>query len=48
MDLSDGICLYCGFGPEIEELRRRVDGLTSWDAIDTWIYDAVDAGADPL
>ena len=35
-------------GPEIDGLRGRVDQLTSADAIDTWIYDAVSAGADPL
>ena len=35
-------------GPEIEDLRRRVDGLTSQEAIDVWIYDAVETGADPL
>lgn len=35
-------------GPEIDELRGRVDGLTSQEAIDVWIYDAVEAGADPL
>lgn len=35
-------------GPDIENLRRRVDGLISQDAIDVWIYDAVEAGADPL
>lgn len=36
------------FGPAIEDLRRRVDGLISQDAIDAWIADAVTAGADPL
>lgn len=35
-------------GPDIDDLRGRVDQLTSWGAIDTWIYDAVHAGADPL
>jgi len=35
-------------GPEIADLRRRVNGLISQDAIDMWIYDAVEAGADPL
>ena len=35
-------------GPEISDLRRRVNGLISQDAIDVWIFDAVTAGADPL
>jgi hypothetical protein len=35
-------------GPEIDELRGRVDGLTSRQAIREWIDDAVSAGADPL
>jgi hypothetical protein len=35
-------------GPEIEDLRRRVDDLTSREALDVWLSDAVMAGADPL
>lgn len=35
-------------GPEIDELRERVDALNSIGAIHQWIEDAVSAGADPL
>jgi len=35
-------------GPDIDDLRERVDGLTSREAIADWIADAVSAGADPL
>lgn len=35
-------------GPEIEDLRRRVDELTSRAAISLWLMDAEDACIDPL
>lgn len=35
-------------GPDIDDLRGRVDALTSLAAIHEWIDDAVSAGADPL
>jgi hypothetical protein len=34
--------------PTVETLRRDVDGLTSREAIDTWLAKALDAGIDPL
>ena len=36
------------FGPEVEALRGRVDGLTSVEALKAWWHDAVDAGVDPF
>jgi hypothetical protein len=35
-------------GPEIANLRQRVDGLTSREAIDRWLDDALKKGIDPL
>lgn len=35
-------------GPEVEELRGRVDGLQSREAIARWLDDADAAGVDPL
>jgi hypothetical protein len=35
-------------GPAIAELRRRIDGLTSRQAIADWLDDAIDLGIDPL
>jgi hypothetical protein len=35
-------------GPEIEELRADIDGLTSRAAISRWIDRAVTEGIDPL
>lgn len=35
-------------GPVIGELRRRINDLTSRQAIEVWLDDAIDAGIDPL
>jgi hypothetical protein len=35
-------------GPEIEPLRRAIEGLTSYEAIKQWLDDALDANIDPL
>jgi hypothetical protein len=35
-------------GPEIADLRARLDGLTSRAALDRWIGDALPLGIDPL
>lgn len=35
-------------GPGIERLRAAVDGLTSREAINQWLRDALDEGIDPL
>jgi hypothetical protein len=35
-------------GPDVPRLRARVDGLTSPQAINEWLADAVNAGLDPL
>jgi hypothetical protein len=35
-------------GPEIGELRRRIDGLTSRQAIKQWLDDALEQNIDPL
>jgi hypothetical protein len=35
-------------GPGVEELRRRVDGLTTRQAIEDWMDLADEAGCDPL
>lgn len=35
-------------GPDVDELRRGIDALTSCEAIDEWISRALDAGIDPL
>jgi hypothetical protein len=36
------------FGPEIDALRSRVDGLTTRKAISQWLGDAEKEGIDPL
>lgn len=35
-------------GKDVEALRKRVDGLTSRQAIKAWLNAAIDAGVDPL
>lgn len=35
-------------GADVEALRQQVDGLTSKQAIDRWLDDAIKAGIDPL
>jgi hypothetical protein len=35
-------------GPAIEGLRKGVDGLTSREAIDRWLEDALAEGIDPI
>lgn len=35
-------------GPEVETLRRTIDGLTTRRAIRDWLDLALDAGIDPL
>lgn len=35
-------------GPEIDQLRADVDGIVDMRSLNTWIEDALDAGADPL
>lgn len=37
-----------GLSPGIVDLRRRVDALTSRQAIDAWLDDAIGEGIDPL
>ena len=35
-------------GPAVDELRRRVDELTSRQAIKAWLHHALNEGIDPL
>ena len=35
-------------GPGIEELRARIGGLTSRDAIESWLDDALELSIDPV
>jgi hypothetical protein len=35
-------------GPEVEQLRARVDGIVTTAALTSWLDDAADAGVDPL
>jgi len=35
-------------GPEVEQLRSEIDGLTSHSAIKNWINQASELGIDPL
>jgi hypothetical protein len=35
---------WCG----VDDLRQRIDTLTTRHAIDSWLEDALDAGIDPL
>lgn len=35
-------------GPGVEALRARIDSLTTFQAIDKWLDDALDDGIDPL
>lgn len=35
-------------GPAVEDLRQRVDGLTSVATMNAWVNDAIEAGCDPL
>lgn len=35
-------------GPEVDELRASLDGLTTRGAITAWLDQAMDAGIDPL
>lgn len=35
-------------GEDVEALRGKVDGLTSRQAIEAWLNDAISAGVDPL
>lgn len=35
-------------GNDLIELRRRIDGLTSREAISAWLADALEIGIDPL
>ena len=35
-------------GPQVDALRARLDTLTTRDAIDSWLDDALDIGIDPL
>jgi hypothetical protein len=35
-------------GPDVDELRAMIDGLTSREALDSWMLKAMLAGIDPL
>ena len=35
-------------GPEVDELRERVETIVDMWSLNTWIEDALDAGVDPL
>ena len=35
-------------GAAVDDLRRRIDTLTTRSTIDAWLHDALDAGIDPL
>ena len=35
-------------GPEIPDLRSRVDAVVDMQSLNAWLEDALEAGADPL
>ena len=39
---------WCWIGKPVEELRGRIDQLTSREAIDEWLWKALEVGIDPL
>jgi len=36
------------YGPDVDELRDRVDEIHTTDELRLWLHDAFDAGIDPL
>ena len=46
--LRQWIVADCWAGPEVDDLRWRIDGLTTKKAIERWLDDAIKEGIDPL